>query len=91
MVSRELFVAYRSCDELAAELDAIFHGIDPDAVLRLRIDGEPGPEAAPVLRAAALRALAPDTMNVELSFTSAGQGWRARGDAGYGERHVVRT
>lgn len=39
-----------------------------DAVLRLRIEGRPSPDAQCVLAAARIRAMAPDTMNVELSY-----------------------
>jgi len=40
----------------------------PDAVLRIRVHGVPAPTGLAVLRAAAVRALAPATMNVEVAL-----------------------
>ena len=53
--------------ELAARLAQLLAALDPDGVVRLKVLGRPRPEAAAVLAAAALRELAPPTMNLTLS------------------------
>lgn len=49
---------------LSAELGAL----DPEAIVKLKPRGTPREEATDVLSAASLRALAPVTMNVDLSL-----------------------
>ena len=54
-------------DALAARLAAL----PADAVVQVRIDGEPAPGGGEALRAGALRRLHPETMVVELAFPEA--------------------
>jgi len=66
MVVVDLDVDGLSRKELASRLRARLATLDPDAVVRLRCDGVPRADAAPLLSAPTLRTLAPRTMNVEL-------------------------
>lgn len=59
--------------ELAARLRAALATLDPRSVVRVRLRGEPAPQALPALRAAAVRATAPPTMHVSIAW----RGWRA--------------
>lgn len=52
--------------ELAERIAATLGRADPDAVVRLTVRGDVAPEAAEVLRAASLRALAPATQTLDL-------------------------
>jgi DNA repair exonuclease SbcCD nuclease subunit len=54
--------------ELEAYLRAELSTLDPDAIVRLRIEDEITKEVAPVLSAPALRELAPPTMNISISL-----------------------
>ncbi len=51
---------------LAERLRRLLGSVDPDAVVRLAVTGEPEPRAAELLRAASLRELAPASMTVVL-------------------------
>jgi len=51
-----------------AALQALIAEVPQDAVLRLRIEGEPTAEERRLLSAAHLRSLVPDSLNVELSW-----------------------
>ena len=65
MVVHELPVAGKSASELEAVLSQIVNSVEPDAILRLRLHGSPDDDARLVLGAQSLRALIPDTMNIE--------------------------
>ena len=54
--------------ELAARLRGALAALDPRSVVRVRLRGEPAPEALPALRAAAVRAAAPPTMHVSVAW-----------------------
>jgi DNA repair exonuclease SbcCD nuclease subunit len=55
-------------NELKAYLRKEFSKLDPDSIVRLRIEEEISQEVALVLSAPALRELAPPTMNVSISL-----------------------
>jgi DNA repair exonuclease SbcCD nuclease subunit len=57
---------------LEARLRDLLAVMDPDAVVQIRLSGEVEREALPVLRAASLRRLAPETMNVAVVFPRGG-------------------
>lgn len=81
--SRPLLVRDLHVDGLPAHLveDALCEliaGTPGDAVLTIRVFGRLGPAAVRVLRAANVRRLAPETMNIDLRFPEA----RRRTDAG---------
>jgi len=64
LVDLDLDVAGLDADSLRAALTKHLAGLDPDAVVTIRPFAPPTPEAADVLRAPSLRALAPPTMTV---------------------------
>ncbi|MHC5038194.1 MAG: metallophosphoesterase family protein [Planctomycetota bacterium] len=68
MVDEILQAEGLSPEAMRSKLRGFFSRTDPDAVVRLRVRGRVPPETLPVLRAESLRALAPPTLNVELSF-----------------------
>jgi DNA repair exonuclease SbcCD nuclease subunit len=68
MVSLELAVGSLDPAGLRQRLTDELAGLDPDAVVRIRIRGSIPQAALPILAAPALRALAPATMNVTLSY-----------------------
>lgn len=68
MVDVELRPAGLGRSELEARLARRLAAIDPDAVVRLRVRGEGSPAARELLRAAAVRALAPETMTVSVHW-----------------------
>lgn len=77
MVSRTL--AIRGLDA-AALRDALARAVEaeaPDAVLRIRLEGPMAPGASEALSAEALRALAPETMNLEVA-ASGSRPWSRR-------------
>lgn len=91
MVVRPLRVEGLDETALEAELRRVLAAEPPDAVLRLEADGAPMPGAEGALRAARLRELAPETMNVEVRIPgvrpgrrrrAASDGSRSRGAAG---------
>ena len=67
MVRKELAVDGMSPRTLDSEIRAIIANAPPDAVLWIRVSGPLTDEHLPVVSARRLRAIAPDTMNVELS------------------------
>ena len=64
MIDVDLDPAGLGRDALAARLRELLGTLDPDAVVRLRLRGEPQPAARELLRAGAVRSLAPQTMTV---------------------------
>ena len=72
MVDVDLDAAGLGRSQLAARLRRLLGGLDPDAVVRLRLRGEPRGSARELLRAAAVRALAPETMTVTIRRRMAG-------------------
>jgi DNA repair exonuclease SbcCD nuclease subunit len=54
--------------ELRSHVGRAIEAVPEDAVLRLRVHGQPGDQARTVLTAASVRSLAPATMNVEVRF-----------------------
>lgn len=64
LIDLELDVTDLDARALHRALTAALARLDPDAVVRLRPRGTPLPEAAPLLSAPRLRALAPDTMTL---------------------------
>jgi hypothetical protein len=82
--------------ELESLLRERLAAIEPDAVVQLRIQGNVREEAAGVLRAASLRALAPPTMTVSLAVprwahgSNFPRGTKATGfgQPGAGEEHA---
>ena len=71
MVALDLDHAILDKQALASHLRRRLAAIDPDAVVRIRLRGEPPPEPLGALRAENLRALAPASMNISVSH-----GWR---------------
>jgi DNA repair exonuclease SbcCD nuclease subunit len=67
MVGVELDVRGLSREHVERSLARRFAALDPHAVVRVRIRGEPAPGAERGLAAATLRRLAPPTMNVEVA------------------------
>jgi DNA repair exonuclease SbcCD nuclease subunit len=70
--ARPMLVRTSALDRLGAgavesRIRAAIDGAPADAVLRLRLEGQATGEAAGLLSAATLRAMAPSTMNVEVS------------------------
>jgi DNA repair exonuclease SbcCD nuclease subunit len=59
---------------LTSRIQGLLDGLDPDSIVRLRPQGRLSPEAAQVLGAQSLRALAPASMNVSV----AGSWWSQR-------------
>ncbi|MHC4777250.1 MAG: metallophosphoesterase family protein [Planctomycetota bacterium] len=68
MIDATVEVGGLSEAELRQQLGDLIAVMDPDAVVQIRISGEPEKEALAALRAAALRELAPKTMNVGVVF-----------------------
>jgi DNA repair exonuclease SbcCD nuclease subunit len=66
MIDLEVQVTGLSAPRLASRLRALLGSVDPNAVVRLKIVGDVEPSAAPVLRAARLRSLAPPTITLTL-------------------------
>lgn len=66
MLVRELDVRAASAEQVEARLRALIAAAPADAVLRIRLNGDPPPEAQAVLTAAHIRAIAPPTMNAEV-------------------------
>jgi hypothetical protein len=58
-------------EELAERLRGELERIDPEAVVRVRIVGEVEESAAGVLGASSVRAMAPSSMTVSVSFPRA--------------------
>jgi len=83
MEIRRFRVAGRSAEALERELRRELERAPVDAVLRLEADGPPAPGAETVLRAARLRELAPDTMNIEVVIPGR-PSWRGRPAPGTG-------
>jgi DNA repair exonuclease SbcCD nuclease subunit len=74
MLRRELDVRGMDGRALAAAVRALVTAAPADAVLRIRLEGvEPGTDLSP-LASARLRALAPDTMNLEVRIGAGGVG-----------------
>ncbi len=69
MVDVDLDPTALNSEQLAARLKRSLAEIDPDSVVRLRLTGAPEGEAREVLRAAAVRALAPPTMTISVQFS----------------------
>jgi DNA repair exonuclease SbcCD nuclease subunit len=78
MIVRPLRVEGLGEAALEAELRRALAAEPADAVLRLEADGPPIEDAAPALRAARLRELAPTTMNVEVRIPGVRPGRRRR-------------
>ncbi len=68
MVDVDLDPAGLARQQLVARLERLLAGVDPDAVVRLRLAGVAEGEAGEVLRAAAVRDLAPATMTVTVQW-----------------------
>jgi DNA repair exonuclease SbcCD nuclease subunit len=66
MIDLEVAAAGLDATRLAERLQARLAAVDQDAVVRLTVAGDVAPSAAPVLRAASLRSLAPATMTLTL-------------------------
>jgi exonuclease SbcD len=71
MIVRELNLAGGGSARPSDILQGVLRGLPPDAVLQLRVRGIPDADARATLSAAALRATAPSTMNVEVKFLDA--------------------
>ncbi len=67
MLRRDIAIAGMSESSLASALDAIVADAPGDAVLSVRLAGDPTPDQWRALSAARLRAVVPETMNVEIS------------------------
>ena len=68
MISIEVQPKEFTQQELEKYLRAEFSMLDPDAIVRIRIEDEITKEVAPVLSAPALREMAPATMNISISL-----------------------
>lgn len=71
MVDVDLDPTGLSQPQLTARLKRLLAGVDPDAVVRLRLAGVPEGEAGEALRAAAVRDLAPPTMTITVQWPRA--------------------
>lgn len=71
MVSRDLRPGDQTSETLESAICRIVQELPADAILQLRVLGEPRPYQAGVLNQARLRALAPSSMNVECVFVDA--------------------
>ena len=67
MFSLELNTSGRSRTDLAGEIRARVEALDPDAVVRIRFMGSPDADGQLRLTASEIRALAPRTMNVQVT------------------------
>jgi len=65
MLAHDLRLDGRTAGELEAAIRRLVGQTPQDAILRIRLLGRLGREHRPVTRAASLRAMAPDTMNLE--------------------------
>jgi DNA repair protein SbcD/Mre11 len=66
MVIEDIEVSGAGQDHVHRQVDAVICRAPADAVLQIRVHGVPTPAGLAALRAAAVRALAPATMNVEV-------------------------
>lgn len=73
MVVATVEVGGLGAQALRSRLGDLFASLHPDGVVCLRLEGEPAPGGAAAFGAAALRALAPPTMNVTLARPGAGR------------------
>jgi DNA repair exonuclease SbcCD nuclease subunit len=72
MVSLDLSARWASAASLTAYLKHQLHGMDPEAVVRIRVPSSLPPDLQCALDSASLRALAPETMNVTVSYPRGG-------------------
>jgi exonuclease SbcD len=68
MVSRELEAGNQTGAMLESAVRRIVGSLPADAILQLRVRGEPGPDQSAALSQSRLRALAPSSMNVQCVF-----------------------
>ena len=68
MESLDFCLDHQSDGEILAQLRSQLAAIAPDAVVRIRLNGEINEETWQLFSAKNLRSLAPETMNIELSF-----------------------
>jgi exonuclease SbcD len=68
MAAVTLAVEGMTAPDITRKLRSLLAGIPENGVVKIRIQGEPSAGAYPALNAASLRALAPEKMNLELSF-----------------------
>ena len=77
MIVEEVVADGQSPARLARAVRALIEAVPADAVLTIRLVGEPSPAQLRVLSSAQLRAVAPETMNVEVQLARAGP-WAGR-------------
>ncbi len=68
METLDFSLDHQSDAEILAQLKSRLASIAPDAVVRIRLEGEINDSTWQIFSARNLRSIAPDTMNIELSF-----------------------
>ena len=77
MVEKRIDAAGMTAEAIETTLRRGFADLHTDAIVKLRVAGHLAGDAAEALAASRLRAMAPDTMNVDAVFED-GSGWRGR-------------
>jgi len=74
MVIAEIDAASAGHDQVRQSLADAIGRVPADAVVQVRVHGVPAPDGFPALRAAAVRAAAPATMNLDVVLVDV-RGW----------------
>ncbi len=68
MVQLDLQATGMNATQIKAWIQSSLNGLPPDSIVKLKVHGKISEDAMAVLRAPALRALAPDTMNIDATL-----------------------
>ncbi|MGD9054688.1 MAG: metallophosphoesterase [Desulfobacterales bacterium] len=68
MIQLDLNAAEMSAAQIQSWIQSSLYEMSPDSIVKLKVHGKISPEAMAVFRAPALRALAPQTMNIEATL-----------------------
>ena len=81
MIRLDLQLNQRGADNVTARIEDMIRTLPDDAIVQLRLYGQPEKSVLERIRAASLRRLAPETMNIEAVLVGQrreGQRWRTR-------------
>jgi hypothetical protein len=68
MVQLDLHAGGMHASQIQAWIQSSLYNLPPDSIVKLKVHGRISEEAMPVFRAPALRALAPQTMNIDATL-----------------------